>query len=262
MTAYNSESYIAEAIESVLNQTFFNFEFVIIDDASTDGTWPIIQRFAAQDSRIVVFKNKFNLGIPANRNKLVSLAKGKYLAWQDADDVSRPRRLEKQYQLMLSSPKVGICGGWLEFFADGKVISVRKYQALDSELRKKIFRYSPVAQPAAMITREVFVKIGLYNEQLPVAEDLELAFRIGQFYQFANLSEVILKYRQQKNSITYQKLKNLELNTLKIRRQFLDNQAYHFSGFDFLYNFFQWLTLYLLPARFRVAIFNLFRNKN
>src|SRR5688572_19220137 len=149
--AYNAERYLPEAVESILRQTFQDFEVIAIDDCSTDGTWGVIQSFAAKDPRVRAYRNDRNLGIAGNRNKGVGLARGKYLLWQDADDVSVPGRLEKQFRFMESHPDVGIVGGYIELFRGGAALGVRKYPADDASLRRCIFRYSPVAQPAAMV---------------------------------------------------------------------------------------------------------------
>ena len=261
MPVYNAEKYVALAVESILSQSFNDFEFIIIDDASTDGSWKIISEYQKKDKRIKLFRNDANLGITKNRNKLINLAQGKYIVWQDADDISVSARLKKQYEFMENNPSVGISGGWLKFFTDlNGSIGVRKYHFDDAKLRKIIFKYSPVAQPAAIVRKEVFAKVGDYNENFTVAEDLEMSFRIGQYYKFANLNEVLIRYRQQSKSITFRKLKELEKNTLKIRFKFRRASEYNFSLSDWIYNLIQLLTLYIIPARLRVEIFNLFRN--
>ncbi|MDX9893360.1 MAG: glycosyltransferase family 2 protein [Patescibacteria group bacterium] len=260
MPAYNAAPYLKQSIDSIISQTFTDWELLIVDDASTDDTGLIVQAYAAADSRIKVFKNEINLGIAASRNRLLSLARGEYIAWQDADDISEPSRLAKQYQFMTANPQVGICGGYLVFFDDHKSFGIRQYEISDHQIRKNIFRFSPVAQPAAMIRADVFAKVGTYQPGINVAEDLLMSFKIGRYYQFANLPEVLVKYRQQPNSITFKKLKVLELNTLKIRWQFHNDPNYQFSLVDYVYNILQFLTLYLSPARFRIWAFNLVRN--
>ena len=139
--AYNAEKFLAKAIESILCQSYQDFEYIIIDDCSTDGTWKMIQDYAKKDKRIIAITNQKNLGIAGNRNRGVSLAKGKYLVWQDADDISLPRRIEKQVAFMDKHLKVGICGGSLQFFDQNGLKEKRKYASDDKTLRSKIFRY-------------------------------------------------------------------------------------------------------------------------
>ena len=259
MPAYNAEKYIGEAIESILNQTFKDFEFIIVDDCSTDKTWEIIQRFAIIDTRIVALKNKINLGIAGNRNKLISLASGKYVLWQDADDISMRYRAEKQYDFMVNHQDVGICGGWLQFFSESKDLGIRKYDSEDANLRKKIFRYSPVAQPGAMIRRDVFKKVGEFDLKYPPAEDLDMSFRIGTFYKFSNLQEVVLKYRSHDSSATFKRLRKIEVSTLKIRWNNLKNKSYNLTIIDFVYNLVQIVSM-VLPPKIKIFIFNTLRN--
>jgi len=262
MTAYNSQAYIGLAIESILNQTFSDFEFLIVDDCSTDSTWQIISDYAKKDLRLKAFKNESNLGISKNRNQLINLVNTEFIAWQDADDISLPTRLADLFEFMVAHPKVGILGGYLQFFNEIQGdLSIRKYLLTDSEIRKKIFRFSPVAQPAAMVRVSALKKIGGFDENLSVAEDLDVSFKIGLNFEFVNLPKVLIKYRQQANSITFKKLKTLELNTLKIRRLFAFNAGYKISFFDLIYNLGQLITLYLMPAKLRVGLFNLIRNK-
>ena len=235
MPAYNAEKYIVEAIESILDQTYKNFELIIADDLSTDKTWNIICNYKKIDNRIIAIKNKKNLYIAGNRNKLLSLAKGEYIAWQDADDISYRKRLERQVKFMEKNKDVGICGGYLDFYFNGKVIERRRYSKLDSRLRRRIFRQSPVAQPASIIKKECFDKVGLFDLNYPPAEDIDMSFRIGSYYKLANISFPLIKYRLHYKSATSQKLKLIMLTTLKIRFKNINNKAYRFSLVDIVY---------------------------
>jgi glycosyltransferase involved in cell wall biosynthesis len=259
--AYNCEKYFPEAIESSLNQSFQNFEIIAIDDCSTDGTWNVIQNYAKKDGRVRAYKNEKNLGIAGNRNLGVSLATGKYLAWQDADDISLPTRLEKQVRYLETHPKVGIVGGFIELFRDNKVIGVRKYAEVDSELRECIFRYSPVAQPSAMIRMEVFQKVGNYNLKYPPAEDLDMTFRIGEQYELANVQDLVIKYRESDSSATHTRMKKVELSTLEIRWKNSRSPYYKMSVIDYFYNLAHFLSIWMIPAKMKIKIFNYFRNK-
>ena len=260
MPGHNAEKYLTEAIESILNQTYKNFEFIIIDDASSDDTWNIILKYAKKDKRIKIYKNIKNLYIAKTRNKLIKFAKGKYIAWQDADDISIKNRIQKQFEFMEKNPKVGIVGGYLEFFSERGVKSVRKYAETDQDLRKNIFKFSPVAQPTAMIRKKCFDELGLYNPEYPPAEDIDMSFRIGSKYLFANIPQVTLKYRDHQKSATYKKLKKIELTTIDIRRKYNNKFCYHMNFFDILYNVLQFISIFFIPSQFKIFIFNLFRN--
>ncbi len=256
MPAYNAEKYIAEAIESILNQTYKNFELIIIDDASTDNTFDISQRF--KDKRVILIRNEKNLYIADNRNKALSFAQGKYIVWQDADDISYSYRLEKQVAFMEEHLEIGICGGYLDSFISEKVIDTRKYFSDDQNLRAKIFKQSPVAQPSAIIRKECFQKVGLYNIKYPPAEDLDMSFRIGTYYKFANLQVSLIKYREHTNSATFHKLRIIIINTLKIRFNNISNKAYKFTLFDFVYQIITLVALFF-PTYFIINGFKRFR---
>jgi glycosyltransferase involved in cell wall biosynthesis len=259
MPAYNAEDFIAEAIDSILGQTCQDFELIIIDDASTDKTSVIIEQYTKKDNRLRVYRNKSNKGIGANRSYGVKLAKGRYICWQDADDISIPERLQLQKDYLDNHPSVGVVGGFIEFFDEKSTGPVRTYAETDSSLRKSIFRYNPVAQPASMFRRECFDKVGLYDESYKVSEDLEMLFRVGVYYEFANVQQVVLKYRQLESSLTRSNLRRMESTTLKLRKEYSRNSAYTFTFFDRLFNLVQQLTLILMPTGIRMSVFRIIR---
>jgi len=258
--AYNAGKYLEETIKSILAQSFSDFEFIIIDDCSTDNTWLIIQEYAKKDQRIRPYQNESNLGIAGNRNRGAGLANGKYIVWQDADDLSYPDRLKKQAEFMEANPEVAISGGGLEFFDDSGSKSIRKYALDDDSLRKTIFRFSPVAQPAAIIRKSCLDEVGGYDLAWPPAEDLDMSFRLGLKYKFANLPDVLIKYREHPNSATFSKLKTIEMNTIKIRKKYAGNASYKMSFLDRVYNALQFISIYIIPPKIKISIFNLIRN--
>jgi len=260
MPAYNAEKFIGVAIESILNQSLRDFEFIIIDDCSTDRTWEIIQKYKEKDSRITAIKNEENLGIAGNRNKLKKLAKGIYIVWQDADDISMPDRIKHQYEFMEANEQVGICGGWLEFFNDKGQSSVRKYKEKDEGLRKNIFRFSPVAQPGAIIRKNIFDEMGDYDLNYPPAEDLDMSFRIGRKYKFANLQEIVIKYRENDKSATFTRLKTIELKTISIRLKYAGDKFYKMTAGDNFYSIMQYISVFIIPTKFKIFLFNFLRN--
>lgn len=258
--AYNAGSYLAQTIEGVLNQTYENFEFIIINDCSTDNTYEIAKSYAEKDRRVRLVDNKENLGIAGNRNKAISLAKGEYIVWQDADDISVPTRIEKQVAFMENHPEVGICGGYLRFFDSTGVLGVRKYEAEDRLLRQTIFRFSPVAQPAAIIRKSAVDYAGKYDLAVVPAEDLDMSFRIGIKYKFANIPEVLVEYREHPNSATFSKLKKMELNTIKIRNKYANAPGYCMTVADKLYNFAHFASIFIIPPRTKIWLFSKIRN--
>lgn len=261
MIAWNAEQTISESVTSILKQTYENFEFIIIDDASTDKTWKKIQAFKTIDKRIIAYRNVSNLGIAGSRNRAISLATGKYIAWQDADDIAYPNRLELQYSALEKMPEVGIIGASLEFFNTNGVDSIRSYKTKDDDIRAHIFRYSPVAQPVAMIRKSCLDRVGEYDLRYPPAEDLDMNFRIGTYYKFANLDKPLLKYRMTSTSATYKKLFKIEVSTLQIRLKNLFNPAYQFTLRDMLFNLVQYLLVIWIPPKMKISLFNILRNK-
>jgi len=192
MSAYNSEKYIKEAIESILNQTFTDFEFIIINDASTDSTESIIKSF--DNPMIKLIKNEKNLGLTKSLNIGLDLAKGKYIARMDADDISIPERFQKQFDLMEKNPDIDICGTWYEFI--GEKSGVVRYPELDDEIKSNLMFHDCICHPSVFIRKESLDKHELkYNEEFKYAQDYELWCRVRKTLKFANIPCVLLKYR-------------------------------------------------------------------
>jgi len=261
MPAYNAEKYIGEAIESILNQTFKDFEFIIVDDASTDKTWEIIQEYAKKDKRILALKNNNNIKSCLTLIKAFKLAKGKYISVADNDDISYANRLKKQFDFMEEHQEVGIAGGVIQIIDQNKKpIAKRKYDITDCEIRKSIFRHSPFAHPLIMIRKTVLNKIGYYNPKYAPADDYDLYFRIGEISKFANLSEVLLQYRVVSNSITNKSTTKMELNTISIRNIYGNTKHYQMTFVDRIYTLMHYLIIFLLPSKIRLWLFNFIRN--
>lgn len=261
MPAYNAEKYIVDAINSILHQTYQNFELIILNDASTDKTKQIVTSYTKKDKRIIILSHKKNMGIPVTRNKLMQHAKGKYIAWQDADDISQPDRLIMQVIFLEKHPQVGIVGGFLQYFHDNALGDIRKYDADDTALREKIFRYSPVAQPVAMMRKKAVDEIGLYNVLYKVAQDLDFSFRIGEKYQFANIQKVLLHYREHKQSVTFSRLQEQINNTVLIRRKYAKSKHYTMSFYDKIFLGSTFLAGFL-PGTMANTCFKILRNSS
>lgn len=258
MPSYNTENYISLAIESILNQTYKNLELIILDDASTDKTWEIIQEYTKKDSRIISIRNEKNLYIAGNRNKGISLARGKYIVWQDSDDISVLTRIQKQVDFMEKHPEVGICGGFLQSFNEAGNLDIRMYDTTDVLLRKNIFKYSPVAQPSAIIRSECFKLLGDFDVTKPPAEDIDMSFRIGTKYKFANLPEILIFYREHSTNNTISRMQKLLKSTLEVRRKYSIGFGYTMNFTDEIAYFLTWL-MFFIPAQLVVPLFKIAR---
>lgn len=259
MPAYNAAEFIDDSIVSIRKQSYQNWELIIIDDGSTDETLAIALSHAREDPRISVHANNKNMGISKNRNRLIESARGKYIAWQDADDYSYSERLQLQVNFLKNHPAVGICGGTMDFFDGTAIFSKRTYPLHDAEIRQKLFRHSPVAQPAAMARRSVVIEAGKFDESLSQAEDLDLSFRIGQIAKFANLAQPVLRYRYFAESITRKKLSENIRSTIAVRLRAYRTYQYPMSVMDKGVLAVTWLFLFV-PGWITYPLFNLLRN--
>ena len=193
MPVYNTEKYVGEAVESILQQTFSDFEFIIIDDASTDETAERVKDY--RDERIVFIQNTDNIGLAASLNKGISVAQGKYIARMDGDDISLPDRLSKQVDFLDSHPEVGVLGSWIELF--GRANTVNRYPESDSACKCQLLFGVPFAHPAVVFRKETLLRNKLFyrEELLQYGEDYDMWMRASAFTMFHNLPNVLLKYR-------------------------------------------------------------------
>ena len=261
LSVYNSENYISESIESILDQSYANFELIIVDDCSTDGSFEICKSYANKDRRIVLLRNSVNLGGCQTLNEGLKHTRGKYVARQDNDEWSYPDRLAKQIKFMEDNPEVGVLGGSMEIINEmGEIVGKRNYKTTDSSIRKYIFRYSPFSHPLVMFRKSILDKVGYYDCTHAPADDYELYFRMGQESKFANLNDVLLKYRVVATSLTNSRTRKMELKTIGVRKKYKNTDNYKINVFDKAYNFFHFLSVYLVPAKIKIYLFNVLRN--
>jgi glycosyltransferase involved in cell wall biosynthesis len=207
MTAFNSSAYLSEAVESILGQTFSDFEFIIIDDGSTDGTWEMLTSYAASDGRIVLARNEENLGTGRSSNKGLDLARGKYVARFDSDDVALPHRLEEQVKYMDSNPAVGLITTSVEYIdTQGQTLGYYTPPEEPILLAWKHIFSSPLRHPTAFWRRELLEsKIGQYNLEFRYSLDYEFFVRAAAAVTVETLPRVLLKMRQNPKSVTFSK---------------------------------------------------------
>lgn len=193
MPVYNGERYLRDAMDSILGQTFTDFQFLIINDGSIDNSVNIIKSY--NDKRISLIHNERNLGLVTSLNNGFALAQGEFIARMDSDDICRPDRLMLQVAFMDANPLVGVCGSWVHFFRKDKD-KVWKLPAKSEEIRCWQFHTVGVAHPSVMIRRQLFIEHGLgYDPNYSYIEDFELWGRAIQNMLFANIQKVLLEYR-------------------------------------------------------------------
>lgn len=205
MSVYNGEKYLSEAIESVLNQTYKDFEFIIINDGSSDSSLEIIKKYQNQDERIVLISRE-NKGLVASLNEGIEKAKAKYIARMDADDICLATRFEEQIEYMEKN-NLDLCGSWIETFNEENILNVWKYPETHSDIEFRSFFMCSFAHPSVMIKKIVFDKLKYENE---TAEDYRLWCDIlANGYKVGNIQKVLLKYRLHNNQLTQTKSKEL-----------------------------------------------------
>ncbi|WP_051291354.1 glycosyltransferase family 2 protein [Pedobacter glucosidilyticus] len=211
MAVYNGERYLQEAIDSILHQTFKNFELLIINDGSTDNSENIILQ--NKDPRIRLINNPKNQGLVITRNIGLQEAKGKYIAILDSDDIALPQRLEIQYNFMESHQDIAICGSKaLQFnhLKEEVLIDVHTDYLAERLIFGNVFVNSSI-----ILRREAALQVGGY-QNYSLGEDYDLALRISESYPIANLNEILVKYRIHQHNITLTENKALTQEELKI----------------------------------------------
>jgi glycosyltransferase involved in cell wall biosynthesis len=205
MPVYNGKAYVADAVQSILDQTFRDFELLALDDGSTDGSTEILQQFADRDGRVRPVTQS-HVGYVPLLNKGIALARGDFLARMDADDVADPRRLERQVAYLRQHPDCVLVGGQaLLIDAEGLPIANMPglpldHAAIDAALMTGGW---PIVHPAITLRRDAVRAVGGYDESARPHEDHDLFLRLAERGTLANLPEVVLRYRKHYNSVTY-----------------------------------------------------------
>lgn len=208
--------WIKQSIDSILNQSFDNFEFIIINDNPTRSeNSNLLDAYAAIDNRIVIINNPTNLGLPVSLNKGLELAKGKYIARMDADDISLPERFLTQYNFLENNPDYGICGTYARFiYEDSKVGRKLRLSKNNDDLKARQLFYTPFVHPSIMARKDLITKLK-YDENFRVAQDVELWLRMSDYTKFYNIPQVLLHYRIHKQNSRVREKRNIQDKILK-----------------------------------------------
>lgn len=205
MSVYNGTPYLRESIESILNQTCKDFEFIIIDDGSSDNTWKIITEYANQNQQIKLFKNEENIGLTKSLNKGLKLARGEYIARQDADDVSLPDRFDLQTRFLDAHLEVGAIGSSAQVIDEQSMFVRQSNVLLEHESMQAcllVNNYNCLYHSSMIVRRSLLQAVGGYREDLRYAQDYELWLRLSQVIRIENLPDVLVCVRRSNTNIT------------------------------------------------------------
>jgi len=226
MSVYNAEDYLRPAIDSILNQTFKDFEFIIIDDGSTDKSLSIIKTYT--DPRIILISRR-NKGLTASLNEGIKKSKGRYIARQDADDVSIKDRLYKEVEYLDSHTDVGLVGSnYIHIDEKGEKTGARtNIFTHPSDLKACLVLCNQYGHGSIMMRRNVLDKTGLYDSKVGHAEDYDLWIRISRVSKVANIEEPLFYYRNLSSSVSHSRLEEQIALTFKIRDRAFDHFLTH-----------------------------------
>ncbi|UTZ40106.1 glycosyltransferase family 2 protein [Vibrio campbellii] len=202
LPVYNAEAYLAQAIDSILSQTFSNLELVVVNDGSTDGSQAIIEQFANQDARVKAYSRE-NQGLVATLNELLAHTKAPFIARMDADDIAMPNRIERQLSYLKSHTDVALVGtGYRYLDSKGNLLHTRRTITHPGLIAASFLLGNPIAHPTVMFNRQVCGKALYYDDTYKHAEDFELWIRLcfEQELKVSNLNEILLHYRVHEQS--------------------------------------------------------------
>lgn len=226
MCAYNGQKDIKEAIDSILNQTFTDFEFIIVNDCSTDNSAEIINSYT--DNRIKLLTNETNLGLAASLNVGLKEAKGEYIVRMDSDDISLPNRLQTQVDFMDAHPNIGVCGGWIKVFGDANYFWRPKTNA--EYLRCKLLFNTPLPHPTWIIRHSIIKQHNLYYSQtMRRAQDYDYLIRMSNHAQLGCIQQCLLNYRYEFVTRKPENHNEALKNIFAVRKQLLEKLGVTFT---------------------------------
>lgn len=226
----SQKKYLKDAVQSILNQTFKDFEFIIINDASKNLEIP-------KDSRIKIITNTRHLGLTRSLNIGLKKAKGEFIARMDADDISKPERLKTETEFLEQNPDVALVGSWVDLINEkGSFLHTKKLPIDYENIKNNLIKANQFYHPTLLIRKNILDKVGFYDEKYEFSQDYELVLRIASKYQVANIPESLLEYRvNTKSAISHGYVKEQAKFALMARIKALKD-----------YNYPKWQIIYLI----------------
>lgn len=217
---------VAEAIESILNQTFSNFEYIIIDDGSNEDISNLLCHYYLRDSRIRLFRNKSNIGLTRSLNIGLHAATGQYIARMDADDICYPTRLNLQLAFLEANPTVALVGARFDELINGEIIPQRLPFVIGNEaLRNSLIHFNPFCHSTIMARRKLLIELGGYDESYRYAQDYEFWLRLAARYPVANL-DVPLLLRRMEDGVSVRQEQSQRKFAIRARFNAIRRQGY------------------------------------
>jgi len=251
MSIHNNEKTLRTAVESIQKQTYKDWDMIVVDDASTDGSRELLLNVSKGDSRIQVLFNANNIGLAASLNKALSYAKGPLIARMDGDDISFPERFEKQVDFLMKNPEIDVLGTNALLMTKLREFTKNIYRELDTEHEDIVNRFyldkhNPFIHPTIMAKKEFFVALGGYNEKYRVGQDMDLWLRGCKKFHYHNLQDTLLYYMAA-DCLTFNSF--LAQYNIRLRAAFRDKKVltYGWYAFRSLY--------YLVKKRIKRKIF-------
>lgn len=259
MPNYNGKRYVQKAIESILKQSYRNFEFVIVDDCSTDGSWEIINQYAKLDQRIVPVRNERNIGVAATLNHGLRFCKGKWVARMDSDDISEPNRLKIQLS-RLKEEQGDVCACDIKIIDDSDEVRAERIYS-NKNIGNSILIESPVAHPTVIMRRELLGEETPYDLDFESAEDYDLWLRLyAKGAKFIVLPQTLYLYRLHLGQVKSKNTKKQLRTTLRVKSNAIKKYKLPLS-FKARWRMLLERILIALPADYIVRIFNYFKYK-
>jgi len=262
MPVYNALPYLSQAIDSILDQTYQNFEFIIIDDASQDGSYGLLQKYATKNKKIRLFRNSKNLGISESAKRAISKTKGGFIARMDADDIALPYRIERQVEYLLKNKKTVAIGGQCILINEkGDFIGNKRFPTEFKDIYKLIFEFIPLQQPTLMIAkRRLPENFEYYKDGMNTAEEVELFFKLFLYGKVENLKDPVLMYRFHGKNTSMKNIRETFFLTLLTRFRAVLLYKYRPTLKGILVTLLQLILILILPGRVNIFLYKVFRS--
>jgi len=264
MPVYNAAEFLRESLDSILSQTYCNWELIAVDDASSDNSYQILMQYADADSRIKLYKNRNNLGVSKSANKAISKAKGEYIARMDSDDIMFPDRLEKQLKYLQKHDDVLVVGMQCKFVnSRGDITGNKIFPTSFENIKSMMFWSIPMQQPSLMFNRNKLPKnFAWYDGGFTSAEDLELMFKLFKLGKVANMSDFGLYYRIHGGNTSLINPKKTFYLTLKSRIRAVRKHGYKPSLKGLMLTAAQTAIVFIVPNKYIFPLFSVIRGFN